>query len=311
MCHNNFEITGTRTAGAGLLSFEEFLEVLSLSRRILLLSAAVVTASVWAQQAERRPLPAGPVGPIVIGDKKYYEAYVTPDPEGPTLHCVGPGMDCVMNARLFMPRSLSSSHDATLQETSAAINRILESLNPPPGRRLCLYRSAAGPVLLWAAAGPPRAGVPAPPRGTAGNFAANNARIPPGAISDSRAIANALGLRRTNGGNRLAKVIWDEHGHSYFTCPNPGTDCEIRASFALVTARTPSHDGTLAEATQQINSILERAQSRAPRPDRTICLFWSPEGPVLIWTSLGTVSGRVSEPGSPEYQKALGELLGR
>lgn len=219
-----------------------------------------------------------------------------------------------MNARLFMPRSLSSSHDATLQETSAGINRILESLNPPPGRKLCLYRSAAGPVLLWAAAGPPRAGVAGPPRGAAGNFAANNARIPPGAISESRAIADALGLRRTNGGNRLAKVIWDEHGHSYFTCPDPGTDCEVRASFALVTARTPSYDGTLAEATQQINSILERAQSKAPLHGPDDLPVLEPGGAGSHLDLAGGSSGacrRAGEPGIPESPWRAARALAR
>lgn len=275
-----------------------------------MLSAAVLTVTAWAQQEGRRPLPAGGGGPIVIGSKLYYEAYVTPDPEGPTLHCEGPGMDCVMDAQLFMPRSITPSHDATLQEASAAINRILRSLNPPPGRKLCLYRSVAGPVLLWAA-GARQPGAMGPVRGAASNLADNNTRVPQRAIRDPQAIADALGLHQNSGGTHKAIVIWDEHGHSFFTCPDPGNNCVIRASFAQVTARTPSHDGTLAAATAEINAVLERAASKAPRPDQTICLFWSPEGPVLIWTYPVAPRGRVAEPGSAEYQKALGELLGR
>jgi hypothetical protein len=237
---------------------------------------------------------------------------LTPAPERLPREPTAAGVLMESPAQLFMPRSLTPSHDATLQEASAAINRILASLNPPPGRKLCLYCSAAGPVLLWAVAGAGQPGAIDPVRGVASNLAENNTRVPRRAIRDPQAIADALGLRQTSGGNRLAKVVTNpDTGFTYFTCPDPGTDCLIHARFTEVTARTPSYDGTLAAATEQINAVLERAASKSPRPDQTVCLFWSPEGPVLIWTYPTAPPGRVAEPGSAEYQKALRDLLGR
>lgn len=271
-------------------------------RVLCCLAAVFATAS--AQEAGRRPVSAA--GPAVAGPI-YMDAYVTPDPEGPTLHCQGKGVDCVVEARLLAPGRPTPAHDEALMETTAAINRVLASLAPPPGMKLCLYRSSRGPVLLWARASRgPVAEAPA----AAGRALARGV----GRITDKEAIADALGIQaadgRLAGGNRLAKVVWDpDTGHSFFACPDPGKDCVIHRNLAG-SSQARVHDGRLRDATAQINQLLDQAAARVPRPGQRLCLVFLPDGPVLAWTYETERPGRAVSSADPDFARAARRALG-
>jgi len=232
------------------------------------------------------------------------DAYATPDPEGPTIHCSGKGIDCVVNARLLSASRLTPAHDATLSEATAAVNRVLESLTPPPGRKLCIYRSAYGPVLLWVKLGAAADGPPA---------SQLERRQAPQPVTEPQAIANMLGIRPAAGmagGNRKATLEWDaELKHYVWKCPDAGNDCVIHGSLSSA-ARTVSHDDALGAATAEINRILNQAAARPPRPDQHLCMLFTPDGPMLAWTFTTDRPGRTVSPETPEFRRAAREALG-
>jgi len=251
-----------------------------MSRSALIL-AGIAVALGYAQtdapgaRTIRRPL--GPsLGPVAT----YYDVYATPDPEGPTIHCKDEGIDCVAVARLLQPARVTHAHDATLQEATAQINRVLEQAgrSAPRGKALCLYRSFHGPVLLWRAVEPP---------------APTTAARPFNAVTNPQLIAEMLGVQPPGarvigggaGGVFEAELVWNDlMKHYQWRCVNPGKNCVVHR--ALASARSSSSfDSTLAQATEQINSILERAAARPPRPGMRLCLMFLPAGPVLAWTS--------------------------
>lgn len=267
---------------------------------ILLLSLSA-RAALAQQPAARQMGPRADVGPVA--GPIYMDAYATPDPKGPTIHCDGKGIKCVVNARLLTASRHTPAHDATLAETTAAINRILASLKPPQGRKLCLYRSIHGPVLLWAGGG-----------GGGGDTQGGEGDVHPARrVTDPQAIASMFGIRpsaRAVAPNRLAELKWDEAIKSYvWVCPKPGENCviHIRASHA---ARTISHDDTLAAATEEINRVLEQAAARTPRPDQSLCLLFTPDGPMLAWTYTADRPGRAVPADSPAFRTAAREALG-
>lgn len=270
-----------------------------LTTMILGLSVQVAFAQ---RPTERRVVPP-PVAPPVSGPI-YMDSYATPDPEGPTVHCAGKGINCVVDARLLTAARPTPVHDAALQEATAAINRILSSLTPPGDRKLCLYRSIHGPVLLWVKTGA-APDQPGPDR--------SNLRAAPQRITDPEAIANLLGLRPAGGlaaGNRKADLVWDEDmKHYVWKCPNPGTDCVIHR-LTTTAARTAIHDEPLARATVEINRILEQAAAKAPRPEQSLCILFTPDGPMLAWTFFKDIPGRTVSPDSPEYRRAARDALG-
>lgn len=279
---------------------------LQLNKRQLLLLASltILVSSLFAQETDTRRRVAGVgAGPIYAGPI-YLDAYVTPDPEGPTVHCDNPGIACVINARLLVAARPTPSHDQTLQEATAAINRILASLKPPAGKRLCIYLSVVGPVLIW---------VQDDVGGTK-TLAADviKRRIQqPQRITDPKAIAEALGLRQVAGagGNRKAEVVLDPILGPIWTCPNPGKDCVIH-QFAIATARTPAQDASLANASREINQILENAAAKAPRPEQKLCLLLTPDGPMLAWTFDKQLEGRRIDSSHPEFRRFAREALG-
>jgi hypothetical protein len=265
-----------------------------------MLFASAVTC---AQIQERRPVRA--VNPIGTGDSVYLYAYATPDPEGPTIHCKGPGADCVANARLLVAKKATVSHDTALMEATASVNRILESLAPPPGKKLCIYRSPHGPVLLWAESD-------AMSRPPVAASAARSGALPAGAITDTEAIVKALGIEPAQsrqavaaGGDRKATIIWIDN-IPMWSCPDKGNDCSIGA---FATARV--HDGALGRATSQINDILDRASARPPKPGQRLCLLFLPDGPMLAWTyPEAKPAQRVITSSDPDFRRAAREALG-
>jgi hypothetical protein len=272
--------------------------------RILICIFAASLGYATAQEA-RQIAPSG-VGPA----KKYLRAYATPDPEGPTVHCEGDGIDCVATARLLQPRRLTPIHDASLQQATVDVNRILASLESraPAGKRLCIYRSVRGAVLIWAAFGPTAPSSGAPGRPQAANVSARM-------ITSPEAIADFLKIefRQVAAGNRKAELIWDSDlKHYVWSCPNAGSDCVIHASFARSGARTVQ-DEVLAQATQQLNQILQQAAARAPQ-GKELCLTFLPAGPVLAWTSPtpppAKPGSRTITAESPEFERAAAQALG-
>jgi len=276
-----------------------------------LLAVGLLAPSLEAQRGlpEGRTVapPAG--GGIGLGGKKYLRAYATPDPGGPTVHCDGDGIDCVVDVRLLQPSRLTPSHDAALQQATLEANRILEQVqrSAPAGKALCLYRSIHGPVLIWRQAGGRQAA------------AGEAARVPAGAVSEPAAIANLLGIqlssqRQVAGGNRKAELIWDDSlKHYVWHCPNPGTDCVIHGAFASATARTV-FDATLAQATEQLNSLFQRVAARPPKPGMRLCLLMLPAGPVLAWTMDETAAPAARpqriDAAHPEFEKLSRAALG-
>ncbi len=242
--------------------------------------------------------------------KKYLEAYATPDPTGPTIHCDGPGFDCVVETKLLETARVTPSHDETLQRATAEINAILEETarNAPPGKALCLYRSAGGPLLIWReAAAPPRS-----PRAVE-SLAAREASS---RVTDPRAIAGLLGIqgaRKAAGGDKTfkAELVWDDSiKHYFWSCTKPGTDCVIHASLASATARTV-FDATLQSATEKINAVLSNAAAKAPKGSLRLCLLFLPEGPILAWTSSEppATGARTISSESPEFGQRARETL--
>lgn len=271
------------------------------NRFVPILTLALSTGIALPQQpAGRQVAPGIAVGPA--GGPIYMDAYATPDPEGPTIHCAGKGVSCVVDARLLSASRLTPAHDTTLRDATAAINRILGSLAPPDGRKLCLYRSIHGPVLLWTKIGP-----------AADGPAAQIGRRPlAGHITEPHAIAGLLGIRPAGlaGGNRKAELIWNDEIKMYqWKCPNSGTDCVIHTSLTSA-ARTVSHDDALAAATAEISRILDQAAARPPRPDQRLCLLFTPDGPMLAWTFTTDRPGRVVGSESSEFRRAAREALG-
>lgn len=259
--------------------------------------------AVFAQRAAERRIVPPPTAPPKSGPI-YMDAYATPDPEGPTVHCSGKGIKCAVDASLLTAARPTPVHDATLQEATAAVNRVLSSLTPPRDRKLCLFRSVYGPVLLWVKTGA-APDQPGPDR--------LNLRAAPQRIEDPQAIANLLGLRPAAGlaaGNRKAELVWDNEIKTYFwKCPSQGTDCVIH-KLTTAAARTASHDESLSKATEEINRILERAAAKAPRPEQSLCILFTPDGPMLAWTFSRDIPGRTVSSDSPEYRRAAREALG-
>ncbi|MGQ9635402.1 MAG: hypothetical protein ACUVXB_14295 [Bryobacteraceae bacterium] len=276
-----------------------------------LLAVGLLALSLKAQSRlpEGRAV-APPAGVAIgVGGHKYLRSYATPDPEGPTVHCEGKGIDCIVDARLLQPSRLTPIHDATLQQATLEANRILEQVqrSAPAGKALCLYRSIHGPVLIWRQAGG---------RGAA---AGEDARLPAGAITEPAAIAKLLGIqpasqRRIAGGNLKAELVWDaDLKHYVWSCKSQGTNCVIHGSFAGATARTV-FDATLAQATEQLNNLFERVAARPPKPGLRLCLLMLPAGPVLAWTLDGTASPAARQQGidssSPDFDRLSREALG-
>lgn len=268
-------------------------------------SLAVFLIAASAQEVGRRPAPA--TDPPKSKEVIYLDAYVTADKDGPTLHCEDKGVKCVVNARLLAPPRPTPGHDATLMEMTAAINRILESLAPPPGMRLCLYRSSRGPILLWTRGGAgPRAESLVRPRGAAERAV--------GRIADEERIAEILGIQeaagRYAGGDLLAKVIWDEElKMSFWACPTKGNDCVVKPKLAT-SSQARVHDASLSQATEQINQLLDRAEARAPQRGQRLCLLFLPDGPVLAWTFEQDRPGRAVSSGDPGFARAARQALG-
>ena len=281
-----------------------------MSRSVLMFAGiAVALASAQTEAPGARTI-ARPVGPAIGAGDTYLYAYATPDPQGPTIHCKGPGIDCVAVARLLQPARATHAHDATLQEATVRINQILEQAEraAPRGKTLCLYRSARGPVLVWRAAEPRAAAI---------------AARPANAVSNPEAIAELLGIEPARGrtvaggagGTLEAELVWNDlMKHYQWRCVNPGNNCVIHTS--LASARSASvFDSTLAQATEQINSILERAAARPPQPGMRLCLMFLPAGPVLTWTSSeapAQSSGRQRRvtAADPEFDRLSRQVLG-
>lgn len=238
-------------------------------------------------------------------DYIWTDAYATPDPHGPTVHCKGDGMKCRIPARLLTPARLGQLHDTTLQEATVEANQLLARLqrSAPPGKALCLYRSVHGPVLLWTQPGPGRGAASGPPGR---------------AITDPQAIADLLGIQppagRAAGGTLEALLEWDPVIKAYvWVCPRPGNNCVIHPKLSTATSRTV-FDDTLAQATEQLNGLFDRVARRPPRPGVRLCLLFLPAGPVLAWTSEGPADAsarqqRISAD-SPEFDRLSRELLG-
>lgn len=269
-------------------------------------SLALFLLSASAQEAGRRPVPG--TDPAKPKPKRIYlDAYVTADKDGPTLHCENEGVKCVHYVRLLAPRRPTPGHDATLMETTAAINRILDSLAPPPGMGLCLYRSSRGPILLWArAGGGPRAESSVRPLRAAERAA--------GPITDDERIAELLGIQepagRYQGGNLLAKVIWDEElKMSFWACPTKGNDCVVKPKLAT-SSQARLHDARLSQATEQINQLLDGAAARAPQSGQRLCLVFLPDGPVLLWTYETERPGRAVSSADSGFDRAARQALG-
>jgi len=271
---------------------------------------AVALASAQTEGQTKRTI-GRPVGGGSLGaGTKYLYAYATPDPNGPTVHCKGDGIDCVVNARLLQPVRLTPVHDATLQQATAEANRILEQLHRsgPEGKALCLYRSIYGPVLIWREAESPAA--------------AASAR-PANAVTKPEAIAGLLGIQPAHqrqvaggagGGTLEAELIWDDGlKHYVWSCTKPGNNCVIHGALGSAAARTV-FDATLARATQELNSLFERTAARAPRPGVRLCLLFLPAGPVLVWSSDGTrsygASQRTITSDNPDFDRLAREALG-
>jgi hypothetical protein len=267
------------------------------------LALFVLAAS--AQEARRRPIASS--DPPKPKKKIYTDGHVKAEKDGPTLYCHDEGIKCVIEARLLAPTRPTPVHDATLMETTAAINRILDSLAPPPGMSLCLFRSVRGPILLWSRAG----GGPEADSAVRPLQAAQRAA---GRITDPEAIAEILGIQepagRYAGGNLLAKVVWDETlKMMIFTCPQKGTDCNVKLKFAT-SSNARVHDRSLSQATEQINQLLDSAAARAPQPGQRLCLLFLPDGPVLAWTYEQDRPGRAVSSGEPGFREAARRALG-
>ncbi len=264
-----------------------------------------------------------------LADDDCREAYVTPEPQGPVLHCTKKGWcNCFIRPTWLAAARLTENHDATLSEATAQINRILNSLTPPQGKKLCLYRSLYGPVLLWAKTGADLAEpTPRPARPSlAAGAARAGAASPRGGLSDvekdpqsprptrdPQAIANLLGIQpsgRAAGATRLAEVFWPyPGGPEFWKCVRPGNDCEVSPRLNAA-ARTASHDERLAAATEEINRILEQAAQKSPGSDRSLCLLFTPDGPMLTWTFTTERPGRVVGPDDPSFRRVAREALG-
>ncbi|MEP0774828.1 MAG: hypothetical protein HRF46_10770 [Acidobacteriota bacterium] len=266
-----------------------------------------VVATASAQETGRRPIQGtDPVKPKAEPKTIYLDAYVTADKDGPTVHCENKGIKCVHQARLLAPPRATPAHNATLQELTAAINRTLDSLTPPPGMKLCLYRSVRGPILLWAR------DATASPRDLPGR----SLRTPERAaapITDDEKIADMLGIQepagRYLGGNLLAKVVWNELGQSFFACPTKGNDCVVKPKLAT-SSQARVHDARLSRATEEINQLLEGAAARAPQGGQRLCLVFLPDGPVLLWTHESEPLGRAVSSEDPDFARAARQALG-
>lgn len=266
---------------------------------MLLLSVQLASAQRAAERsAVPRPTVGGISGPI------YKDAYATPDPEGPTIHCADSGVKCVVDARLLTATRATPAHDTALQGATAAINRILASLTPRADRKLCLYRSIHGPVLLWAKA----EAAPGQP-----SLDRPHLWAAPRRVTDPQAIADLLGLRpsaRSAAGNRKAELVWNEDIKAYvWKCVNPGSDCVIH-QLTTTASRTASHDEPLMKATAEINRILEETSAKAPRREQRLCILFTPDGPMLAWTFAEEVSGKTISSDDPNFSRAARESLG-
>lgn len=132
-------------------------------------------------------------------------------------------------------------------------------------------------------------------------------------INEPQAMADALGIRPAGGkagGNREAELVWNEDmKHYQWKCSKPGSNCVIHGALASA-ARTPSHDGALAAATDEINRILGQAAARSPRPDQRLCMLFTPDGPMLAWTLETDRQGRTVGADSPDFLRLARETLG-
>jgi hypothetical protein len=280
-----------------------------MTRSLLLLAGIAALACAQTEAPGARTI-GRPRGPAIGAGEKYLYAYATPDPQGPTIHCEGPGIDCVAVARLLQPARATHAHDATLQEATVRINQILVQAEraAPRGKALCLYRSARGPVLVWRAAEP---------------RAATTSARPAEAVTDPEAIADLLGIEPARGrmvaggagGTLEAELVWNDlMKHYQWKCTKAGNNCVIHTSFASVRS-AGVFDSTLAQATEQINSILERTAARPPQPGMRLCLMFLPAGPVLAWTSSespaqSTGRQRTVTAADPDFDRLSRETLG-